>query len=63
MAAYDIEHACGHTLTHYLTGPSKDRKRKMDWFADRDCKDCWRAALAAMGTTETPRATSSLRLP
>ncbi len=44
MAKYSITHACGHTCTHQLFGPGKDRDRKEQWLSERLCTDCWREA-------------------
>ena len=40
MAKYDIEHACGHEVTHNLGGKVSDRARKEDWLAEQPCADC-----------------------
>jgi len=42
MAKYEVEHTCGHTETHNLTGPHKNR----EWWLEnvgpgRLCSDCF----------------------
>jgi hypothetical protein len=44
MAKHDIEHVCGHTVTHNIVGPNKLRQGKIDWLAARDCSDCHASA-------------------
>lgn len=41
MAKYTVTHNCGHTETHDLFGPGKERERKIAWLETTDCKDCW----------------------
>lgn len=42
MARYTVTHTCGHTQTHELVGPMKDRERKLAWEAKGVCSDCYR---------------------
>lgn len=44
MAKYTVTHICGHTQTHDLFGPGKERERKQAWLKTTDCKDCYAAA-------------------
>lgn len=41
MAKYTVNHSCGHTQTHDLFGPGKERERKIAWLETTDCKECW----------------------
>lgn len=43
MAKYTVNHSCGHTQTHDLFGPGKERERKIAWLETTDCKECWTA--------------------
>ena len=43
MAKYTVTHSCGHTQTHDLFGPGKDRERKIAWMENQPCTDCWKA--------------------
>ncbi len=38
-----IAHTCGHTQSHQLYGPGKDRGHKATWLATTLCSDCYRA--------------------
>lgn len=44
MAKYTVKHSCGHTQTHDLFGPGKDRERKIAWLKTTVCKKCWIAS-------------------
>lgn len=44
MAKYPITHQCGHTETHELFGPGRERDKKISWLKTTDCKACWSAA-------------------
>jgi hypothetical protein len=41
MAKYDVTHSCGHTATHQIYGPGKERERKLDWLSTTLCYDCY----------------------
>jgi len=43
MAQYRVDHTCGHTETHTLYGPGKERTRKLEWLATTLCTACYRA--------------------
>jgi hypothetical protein len=43
MSKFVITHSCGHTVSHQLFGPSKDRTRKAEWLETTLCTDCWKA--------------------
>lgn len=43
MAKYTVNHSCGHTQTHDLFGPGKERERKIAWLETTSCKECWKA--------------------
>jgi hypothetical protein len=43
MAKYSVDHTCGHTETHQLVGPHKERDRKIAWLETTLCSECWRA--------------------
>lgn len=40
MAKHYITHNCGHTETHQLTGPLRDRDRQEQRLAEEPCTDC-----------------------
>ncbi|MGK4906428.1 hypothetical protein [Streptomyces albus] len=45
---WDIEHACGHEVTHDLSERAADRRAGFArWLAARDCTDCWKASRQA----------------
>jgi len=46
MAKYDIEHTCGHTETHQLIGPRRDRERRIEWLETTLCSECYQEELA-----------------
>ena len=39
---HEVTHSCGHTQTHALYGPIKDREDKVRWLAAKECAECWR---------------------
>ncbi|MDJ0344888.1 hypothetical protein QMK19_30450 [Streptomyces sp. H10-C2] len=40
-----IEHPCGHSITHDLSGRAADKRSGFArWLAGRDCTNCWKAA-------------------
>lgn len=43
MAKYTVDHTCGHTETHQLIGPHKERDRKLNWLGTTLCSSCYRA--------------------
>lgn len=43
MAKYKATHSCGHEHIHNLTGPEKDRQRKIEWMTGEDCPECFKA--------------------
>ena len=47
MAKYTVDHTCGHTVTHQLYGPGKDRDRKLAWLETVSCPDCRRTIVEA----------------
>jgi hypothetical protein len=40
---YQIDHVCGHTVTHQLFGKMRDREQKIAWLKRQPCLDCLRA--------------------
>lgn len=42
MAKVSIEHACGHTESHQLYGPGRDRERKAAWLETTLCYACYK---------------------
>lgn len=40
MAKYTVTHSCGHTETHQIYGPHKDRPRRAEWLGNRKCEEC-----------------------
>jgi hypothetical protein len=47
VARYDVQHACGHTVEHQLTGPGRTRDWRLKRLAEETCWDCDRAERAA----------------
>ncbi|WP_371551362.1 hypothetical protein OG266_38320 [Streptomyces sp. NBC_00554] len=42
---WTVQHACGHEITHDLSGRPADRRAGFTrWLEGRDCTDCWKAA-------------------
>ncbi|MGW1015457.1 hypothetical protein [Streptomyces niveus] len=42
---WTVEHSCGHSVVHDLSGRPADRRAGFArWLAIRDCTDCWKAA-------------------
>ena len=56
MAKYDITHECGHTETHNLIGPRRDRERRIQWLETSLCSECYRADLEKRRAEEIGRA-------
>jgi hypothetical protein len=56
MAKYEINHACGHTVTHNIGGKTSDRDGKAEWLSRRDCPDCWAAQKKAEKEAEEAKA-------
>lgn len=56
MAKYDVRHSCGHTQTHQLYGPGRDRESKINWLETTLCSDCWRAEQEKQRTAENAAA-------
>lgn len=42
MGKQDIDHSCGHTYSHQLWGPHRDRDELAAWLATTACPDCAR---------------------
>ena len=40
MSKHTVTHACGHTVTHRLYGPGKERDRKLARLAGECCQAC-----------------------
>lgn len=47
MAKYDVTHSCGHTQTHHISGPLRDREGRVERLSDQLCTECWQAAQQA----------------
>lgn len=48
MAKYNVTYSCGHDGVVDLSGPGKDRERKLEWYStSAQCPDCYRAAKKA----------------
>lgn len=47
MAKYDIQHTCGHVVTHNIVGKIDNRPLEVSRLERRSCEDCYRARLAA----------------
>ena len=44
MAKYDVTYSCGHSGVVSLVGPTRDRQRKLVWYAAAGlCPECYRA--------------------
>lgn len=56
MAKYDIKHSCGHTVTHNIVGPEKDRPYQAERLTNRLCSECYRE----LQRSEAAAATSTL---
>ncbi|MFZ5746559.1 MAG: hypothetical protein ACOY45_02750 [Pseudomonadota bacterium] len=56
MAKYDVQHICGHTVSHQLFGKEIERTRKIEWLKTTDCPDCHRAARDAERNAATAAA-------
>ncbi|MER6461680.1 hypothetical protein ABT278_14545 [Streptomyces sp. NPDC001228] len=42
---YDVEHSCGHAVTHDLSARAADKRAGFArWLASKDCTHCWKAA-------------------
>ncbi|OIV35439.1 hypothetical protein BIV57_21550 [Mangrovactinospora gilvigrisea] len=55
---FDVEHLCGHSLTHDLSDKRADERAGFArWLGRRPCTDCWRAAKDAESETPEHRAT------
>lgn len=39
---YDVTFSCGHTCEVELFGPYKDRERKIKWYEEALCPECYR---------------------
>lgn len=50
MQKCTVQHSCGHTAPHGLSGTEQDRTLRMAWLARQPCPDCWRAAQLAGAT-------------
>jgi len=44
MALFTILHKCGHSAERQITGKESLRQGTADWFAGRDCPDCFKKA-------------------
>ena len=53
---YSVNHICGHTETHTLYGPGKERERKLSWMETTDCSECYQAALKIQRDAENAKA-------
>jgi hypothetical protein len=47
VAQYNVDHACGHSQTHPIVGPHRERDRRLDRLSGRPCSDCYHAAQEA----------------
>ena len=47
MAKYDIQHTCGHVVTHNIVGKIDNRPLEVSRLERRSCEDCYRARIAA----------------
>jgi hypothetical protein len=56
MAQYQIEHACGHEVTHKLFGPNRERERQIARQERLDCPACDEAARDAARAAENAAA-------
>jgi hypothetical protein len=41
---YDVTYQCGHTGVVELYGPNAERERKLAWYANGICPDCYKDA-------------------
>lgn len=62
MAKYEVEHACGHTETHNLTGPHKNR----EWWLEnvgpsRLCSDCFQEEKQKQHAEQSAQAAESAK--
>lgn len=53
MAKYQIEHTCGHIVTHNLTGKGSYRDWKKSQLESEICSDCWKANAAEAAAAKT----------
>jgi hypothetical protein len=44
MRKITIEHPCGHSAPHGLSGTEQERQTRAAWLARQPCPTCWRAA-------------------
>lgn len=52
MAKYEVTHACGHTWAKELFGPEKERHKKLAWFEQNLCYDCYTEELTERAKEE-----------
>jgi len=50
---YTVNYACGHTKDIQLTGPTRERERKIRWLETCDCEECQEKARKAAIEKET----------
>lgn len=57
MAQYDVTYSCGHSGTVNLTGPTKQRESKLEWYRwNAKCPDCYAAQKQAEREAQNARA-------
>ena len=39
---YIVKRACGHEEEVQIYGSAADRERKLKWYEETDCKECWK---------------------
>ncbi len=59
MAKINIIHTCGHSETHNLFGPGKERDHKIEWLKSTLCTDCYKAEQQAKREAENAAAAAA----
>lgn len=48
MAKWNVDHACGHTVTHQLYGKHSEREKRAEYLSRQSCGECFRIAKTEM---------------
>lgn len=60
MSKHAVTHACGHVITHDLSGNRNDRARRERWLEGTDCGECYRAKRVAESKAEAAAAAQTV---